>query len=435
MRLSIWLILSIACGARTDLEVESSSGPSIDAAVLDAPTIDARPDPPACGGAIPAGEIRASIEGIHARVAIGDDGNLYTARQIGDGWLAISLDPCLVERWATPVAIEERSPRGMDVSVAGDGTVWLVGQSGLEQWAFSLDGEPRPGLVPMGERRRDTWIGVGRDGPIYSAFLSSEEKWLIVTDGDRFEELRLPTPSSFVWDGECALFDGVPTCWNIGFRSDPLDRSWFEGRPRLIDGTLRHAVPPAFDGRRMWSIEYGISTYDIVAVDVRDGDRMIREPLMRTSSGQTELLLGPPVIAEDGSVIVYRHGSGVPGALEKRSSDGDLVWTVDAPRVRRSTPAGGAIFSDEATHLVGRGGLVYLGVGATVYAIDLEGAVAWRLDAFVDVNESAPNLHPNGDLYVLDQGATLYAIATDSPGLARSPWPIPGGNARLAWSR
>lgn len=436
MRVSI-LVLAIACGARTDLEVERS--PLVDAAVdaaLDAPGFDARPDPPDCGDSVPVGQVRASVDAIHARVAIGDDDNLYTARRVDDAWLAVSLDPCLEERWATPVALGDRTPRGMDVSVADDGTVWLIGQSGLDQWAFSSDGDPRPGLIPMGERRRDTWIGLGANGPIYSVFLTTEEKWLVVTDGDRFEDLRLPTPSSFVWDGECAVFADAPTCWNIGFRFDPLDRAWLEGRPRLIDGTLRNIVPPAFDGRRMWSIEYGISTYELVAVDVRDGDRVIREPLMRTSSGQTELLLGSPVIAEDGSVILYRHGSGVPGALEKRSSSGELEWTASAPRVRRGTPAGGAIFSNEALHLVGRGGLVYLAVGASVYALELrDGSLVWRIDGLTDLNESAINLHRNGDLYVLDRGETLHAIVTASAGLAPSPWPIPGGNARLSLSR
>ena len=59
----------------------------------------------------------------------------------------------------------------------------------------------------------------------------------------------------------------------------------------------------------------------------------------------------------------------------------------------------------------------------------------WRLDGLVDVNEPAVNLGPGGDLYVLDAERTLYAIATGSPGLAASPWPIPGGGHRVAHAR
>lgn len=438
MRLLLALCLC-ACGARTDLVGLDSDGSPRDAATIrDAGVRDAFAapdvsfDPPDCGEEFSIGEVRAQVDAIHARVAIGLDGNLYTAREIDDTWFALSLDPCLRERWSTRVETGERSPRGMDVSVAPDGTVWLVGQSGLQQWQFSSTGVPLGGLPAM-ERRRDTWLGIGREGPVVSVFESSEEKWLLVPGED---ELRLPTPSSFVWDGECGVYDDVPSCWNIGFRLDPLDRAWLEGRPRLIDGTLRNIVPPAFDGSRLWTIEYGISTYDLVAIEVRNGDRDVRESLMRTTSGQTELLLGPPVIAEGGSIIVYRHGSGVPGALEAYSRRGAQQWSLAAPRARGTGPAGGALFDHEATHLVARDGIVYLGMGSSVYAVDVnDGGLIWRLDSMADFNQPAVNLHPNGDLYVLDSDATLYAIVTGSPGLAPSPWPIPAGNAQLSLSR
>ena len=41
----------------------------------------------------------------------------------------------------------------------------------------------------------------------------------------------------------------------------------------------------------------------------------------------------------------------------------------------------------------------------------------------------------SASLFVIDAADTLHAIATASPGLAPSPWPIPGGDHRLSLAR
>lgn len=195
-------------------------------------------------------------------------------------------------------------------------------------------------------------------------------------------------------------------------------------------------LAPAFDGARMWSVEYGVSTYRLVAVDVASGVRAVETMIMRTSSGQTELLIGPPVVTSRGDVAVYVHGTREPprGALEVYAPDGARRWTFVAPRAPRSTPAGGAVFSGEATHLAGRAGVLYLAMGDAVYAIDEDSRERWRVEGLGDLNEPGVNLSDNGDLYVRDADGALTAIATESAGLAASPWPIPGGDARLSKS-
>ncbi len=445
MRLGGIVVLAtcaIACGARSGLDV------ALDAMVVAAdagtprdawmPAPDAGPViPPDCGETVAIGEIRARASEIDARPAVDDDRNLYTARRVGDAWVAVSLDPCLRERWTAPIALEGRAPRRMHVAVDDRGDVWVVADNTLEQWRFSSTGDALAALPPM-DRRRDTWVGLEDGaGPLYSVFRSTDEKWLVRADrSGAVDELRLPVPSSFVWADECAVFAGAATCFSIAFDRAPLGVRWQVAAPTLIDGTLRHVTPPATDGTRMWAVMYGISTYDLVAIELATGARTVRVPLMRTSAGQSELLLGPAVVAEDGTVIVYRHGSGVSGALSAHRADGSERWVFAAARARRSGSAGGAIFDHDATHLVGRGGLVYLAMGDTVAAVRIEdGSSAWRLDGLPDVNEPAINLSPNGDLYVLDAERTLYAIATGSAGLAASPWPIPGGDHRLAHAR
>lgn len=248
--------------------------------------------------------------------------------------------------------------------------------------------------------------------------------------------MLLPAPTSWVWDGECAIFDRRPTCVSIAFDRAPLSVRWLDDAPRLIDGTLRNVVPPATDGRRLWTIEYGISTYDLIARDLASGVVAVRAPLMRTTRGQFELILGSPVVAEDGTVLVYRHGSGVGGAFVAHAPDGTPRWSRPAARTRGFGPADGAIFDHDAMLGVGRGGIVYGAVGSSVVALRVaDGDPVWELAAFTDLNAPAMNLSPNGDLYVVDAEGVLYAIATSSSGLASSPWPIVGGGHRLASSR
>ena len=430
-----WLLLA-GCGARSGLDVELAERDAM-VATLDSGQdagIDGGPIVlPDCFEALPAGSERGTVDEVHARVALGRDDNLYSAREIDDVWHAISIDPCLRPRWDVPLPELARSSR-VDVMVAPTGEVWVIGRG-------------EPGFVrlsPLGERLPsgfdfegglDTWVGVRDEGPVFSSFLSVEEKYLNVVRGGAVDTVRLASPSSFVWDGECALAGGLTACWNVAYEG--TTQRWIRESPRIIDGTLRHVVPPAFDGRRLWTVRYGISSYQLVAIDAATGATDVEVGFMSTLSGQSELLIGPPVVVADGSILVYAHGTGHEGALRLHGPDGLERWRLAFPRTRRSTPAGGAIFSDEATHLVGRSGIAYLGMGDVVAAIDLESrSVLWQVAGLVDVNEPGINLARNGDLYVLDHERRLHAIATGVPGgLEATPWPIPGGNAQLSLAR
>lgn len=438
-------LLTLACGARTGLahgeERDAQVEPREDAGPRDAGPPDAgapdagRPEPPDCGEAVPVGAVRGSVEDVDARVAVGPDRNLYSVRQVDGGWLAISLDPCLRERWSAPIEGLRRLPR---VMIDARGDLWILGQGEPGFWRFSPEGAPLEAPLPI-ERLLFTWIGVPGDaGPVYATSVEVEEKYLHRIDaagGDR--RVRLETPSSFVYDDECGLFGELAACWNVAYDRRSLEQRWFVSSARIVDGTFRHVLAPAFDGARMWSVEYGISTYRLVGVDLATGARAVETTIMRTSSGQTELLLGPPVLTASGDVAVYVHGTreGPRGALELYAPDGARRWAFVAPRARRSTPAGGAVFSGEATHLAGHAGLLYLAMGHAVYAVEADGTERWRVEGLGDLNEPGVNLSDNGDLYVRDAGGVLTAIATESFGLAASPWPIPGGSARLSNAR
>ena len=57
------------------------------------------------------------------------------------------------------------------------------------------------------------------------------------------------------------------------------------------------------------------------------------------------------------------------------------------------------------------------------------GTVLWEFETGSYVS-SSPAIGPDGTVYVGSMDDKLYALKTDSKGLAKSPWPMRGQNAR-----
>ena len=57
------------------------------------------------------------------------------------------------------------------------------------------------------------------------------------------------------------------------------------------------------------------------------------------------------------------------------------------------------------------------------------GTVLWEFETGGDV-DSSPAIGSDGTVYVGSYDNKLYAIKTDSKGLAKSPWPMRGQNTR-----
>ncbi len=80
-------------------------------------------------------------------------------------------------------------------------------------------------------------------------------------------------------------------------------------------------------------------------------------------------------------------------------------------------------------HCVG-GGLRVGPVNKKLYAINgKSGDKLWEFETG-DAVHSSPAIGSDGTLYVGLPGGVLYAFRTDSKGLAKSPWPMRGQNAR-----
>jgi len=58
------------------------------------------------------------------------------------------------------------------------------------------------------------------------------------------------------------------------------------------------------------------------------------------------------------------------------------------------------------------------------------GTVLWEFETGGAAVNSSPAIGSDGTVYVGSHDKKLYAIRTDSKGLAKSPWPMRGQNAR-----
>jgi len=75
-------------------------------------------------------------------------------------------------------------------------------------------------------------------------------------------------------------------------------------------------------------------------------------------------------------------------------------------------------------------GTVYIGSDdKKVYALNPDGSKKWEFVAG-DQIKSSPAIGTDGTIYVGSNEGKVYAIATSSKGLADSPWPMRGQNAR-----
>ena len=79
---------------------------------------------------------------------------------------------------------------------------------------------------------------------------------------------------------------------------------------------------------------------------------------------------------------------------------------------------------------IGSDGTVYFGGERKLYAINGKtGRKLWEFETGEGLL-SDPAIAADGTVYVGSEHFKLFAIKTDSKGLAKSPWPMRGQNAR-----
>ncbi|RLB56877.1 MAG: hypothetical protein DRJ42_02100 [Deltaproteobacteria bacterium] len=441
--LLIALLLGWGCGSKTSLGVEGladSGRPPFDSGPS---PVDTGPPPrPDCFGELAPGDVRGQLEGIDGRPAYDALGNLYAPQQTEEGWRLVSHDPCLALRWAVdlPEAFDGRPwsiRTSVDVHVSGH--VWLKGR--FEVTRVTTDGVLDPPSLDV-EGQVWTWVAIPAAGPVYGSTNGTDmPKYLYRTRaGGGSDRVVLEEPSSFLWNDEC-LVDaggrGAVLCWNVAYELTSLTRRYYRNPPALIDGTLRNITQPAFDGARLWSLRYGISTYELIGLDARSGEMAVRQSVARTTSGQTNAIMGPPVIGPRGEVLVYFNGSratGADGQLHAFSGDdGDPLWSYPAPRIRGSGT--GRVFSVTSNLAVGDAGVVYLAVGESLHGVAVVGGERrWATSGLGDVNDPELQISPLGDIAVRTGETTVTIVATESRGVGPTPWPVAGGGPSATYA-
>ncbi len=123
----------------------------------------------------------------------------------------------------------------------------------------------------------------------------------------------------------------------------------------------------------------------------------------------TDKLLSSPVAGAGMAVALDRSGE----MFAVDSATGAKRWSL-------ALPGGGDVASTPA---IGADGVVYSVVDRTVFALDKQGRTQWTLDIVSPATYSSPAMGCDGALYVGDAAGRLYAVVSDSPGLANDGWP------------
>jgi len=425
--------LVAACGARSGLrEPSTDNGVALDGAVSsDAPPEDVPLRPPDCGTPTPVGATRFVLDDVVGHAAIDDAGNVYAPIRIHDGRDqgvgVLSVDACGRERWRV-TAVPPRpgaSYASASVRLSTGGDVLLTDVTGpvRDFFRYDTDGSPRPRYRFSGDYVRTISVPSGR-GPL----LAAAPEGVAINSLQSLDLAGTQNVGIEHWSNvnECAVSGSVIGCLDRAYDLDARSLWWGSDDFEILDGTLRHALPPALDRDRLYAAFYGISSYVLEARELRTGRVLFRTMLARSTRGQSDLLMGAPVLGTTGLVYTYldvHRAQGPDGQLEAFRPDGSRAWGFPAPATRQD-------FTHVATHLVGRAGAIYLAVGGALYAVNEDGSQRWTLAIPAGANAPELALARDGGLAVHTDDDRLWMVATESAGLAPTPWPATGGDAR-----
>jgi len=185
------------------------------------------------------------------------------------------------------------------------------------------------------------------------------------------------------------------------------------------DDSIVYAFTP--DGRLKWSFKAGLNVFSSPIVVSKDiiyfgcADSYVyalnSEGKLIWKIKTTADIPSSPAIGEDGTIYIGNQS----GDIYAIFPNGETKWRVKTGRDIWSSPA------------VGKDGTIYI-CSDHLYAINPAGEIIWKVLVSKKWTPT-PTLDLNGMLYVgAEEG--LYAIYTDSYGLADSPWPKFRGNLR-----
>lgn len=298
-------------------------------------------------------------------------------------------DGTLRWRFSCEAKLHDASP-----SIGDNGTIYIGCSSG-QLFAISPDGELE-WTFNTGNSIRHS-VAIGSDGTIYC-----------VAEGTVY---AISPTGELIWSYSKYLFFGSPAIGADGtIYVGSSDRDAFMGN----QATVLHALDP--DGSLKWDYRSldGGSTPAIghnSTIYITCGDSSLHainpEGQLKWRYQTNSALLSGASIGTDG-VIYFGTWEYYLYAIREA---GDLGWKCE---LRRVTPN---------VLTVGSDGTIYAGCDSLVYAVDPSGTILWQYHADGIVSRSSPVLTDSGILYIVSTDGELFALATDSPSLAESPWP------------
>jgi outer membrane protein assembly factor BamB len=340
-------------------------------------------------------------DGVASSPAIGADGTIYVGSD--DCYLyALSSDGQL--EWRYEIGCCHYLYRDSSPTIGADGTIYVGSAGGLGLYALSPDGQLKWHYEIEGEYGSMYFVesspAIGADGTIY---VGSYDCYLYALSSD----------GQLEWRYEIGDRDRVKSSPAIG-----ADGTIYMG---CDDGL--YALSP--DGQLKWHYEIGWYHYLF-----RDSSPTIgADGTIYVGSDDNLFALSPDgqlkwhyeiegnyvtsslVVGADSTIYIKARD----GYLYALSPDGQLKWRYKIGDNVHSSPA------------IGADGTIYVGSDDGLYALSPDGQLKWHYKIRYGVKSSLA-IGEGGTIYV--GGTHLYALNTNSGGLANSAWPMFGHDIR-----
>lgn len=349
------------------------------------------------GGAITNGTLKWQYKlGGSADVpAIGNDGTIYL--HASDGYL-YSLNQNGTFKWKYFLSTDITSTAP---SIGKDGTIYVV--SSYKLYAMQPDGTLKWKYILSGTNW-DSSVAIANDGTIYVG----SNGYVDAINPDGTSKWSFHQPHSIYFPDDYPDFSNSTPA--IG-----SDGTIYIGSRDNFTGGL-YAINP--DGTLKW--KRGTFVTNSTAIGNDGTIYYVNRPSGFGVTGATLYALTPtgssiwsfalsmnwlgnPSIGGDGTI--YLGGNGDFYAI---SPDGTLKW---------KSPTGS--ISDGYYSAIGQNGKIFTTTDSGIYVFNPDGTLYWKNTA--GSSSSSPAVSIDGTVYV--SGFTLYAISSDSLGLANSPWP------------
>ncbi|MCJ8272789.1 MAG: PQQ-binding-like beta-propeller repeat protein, partial [Psychrosphaera sp.] len=324
----------------------------------------------------------------YSSMALGPDNNLYT---ISSDHQLTAINKSGIEAWRFDIKgiayLPRVSPDGTIYISSSDGNLYAVNPDGSQKWQTS----PWPSVARTRAIAGDGTIYVADGKDLYAINPDGSQKWM-KTLGDSVNSVR------------------------VGVTGQLFISQSYHTLSLNPDGTLLWTAPYGSGGDAignndtLYFTANGATSGYFGAIDA-DGNNLFY-------SGDTDIWYSGPIISASGT---FYASNGYTGLSIPSESGGVGVVFNPADTGFCSLVAG----NDDVLYASSVEWSTQIG---RFYAVDTHGGqVKWMIESQNRIC-SNPLIGSDGTVYFTDAGGILYAVETNSGGIANSPWPRSGAN-------